>query len=94
MDDGLGQKGKWTPPGPGEIAAAAAKLGTIPLPPICHKCDREIITGVFIITIWGGIICPVCCWVVEEELEKNGIAGRQRLRQKEREAERKLYEIS
>ena len=67
MDDVLGQTGQWTAPGPGEIAAAAAKYGTIP--DECHKCGGIVISGVCIITIWGGLICPICLRKCDEERE-------------------------
>ena len=52
-----------------EIAMASAKFGTVPS--VCHKCDGLVISGVCIITNWGGLICPECLRKVDEERERN-----------------------
>ena len=77
----------YKPPTEAEIAVAAAKFGTIPVPAICHKCGGLVISGVCIITIFGGIVCPVCCHAAEEEEEQNGIADLRREKERRRDLE-------
>ena len=90
MDDRPGQTGQWTAPSPVDIAIAAAKYGAIPVPAICHKCGSLVISGVCIITIFDGLICPVCCRAVEEERELNGIAQLERMKRAELDANRRI----